>query len=96
LKLNSLSRKKRTWWSFSELCSGCGPCVDICPEAFELNEEGIAVVKVDEVPPEIEEACREAVDNCPTEAISIEELLNFAVTVVIFLELCLVKNNCTS
>jgi hypothetical protein len=54
------------------------------------------VVKVDEVPPEIEEACREAVDNCPTEAISIEELLNFAVTVVIFLELCLVKNNCTS
>jgi ferredoxin len=56
-----------------ELCSGCGPCVDTCPEAFELNEEGIAVVKVDEVAAEIQEACKEAADSCPTEAISIEE-----------------------
>jgi ferredoxin len=56
-----------------ELCSGCGPCVDICPEAFELNEEGTAVVKVDEVPPELEAACREAAHSCPTEAISIAE-----------------------
>ena len=23
-----------------ELCNGCGPCVDICPDVFELNEEG--------------------------------------------------------
>ena len=56
-----------------ELCSGCGPCVDICPEAFELDEEGIAVVKVDEVPAELQDACKEAADTCPTEAISIEE-----------------------
>ena len=56
-----------------ELCSGCGPCVDICPEAFELNEAGIAVVKVDEVPAELQDACKEAADNCPTEAILIAE-----------------------
>ena len=56
-----------------ELCSGCGPCVDICPEAFELNEDGMAVVKVDEVPAELQQACMEAADNCPTEAISIKE-----------------------
>ena len=56
-----------------ELCNGCGPCVDICPDVFELNEEGIAVVKVDEIPAELKETCGEAVDNCPTEAISIEE-----------------------
>lgn len=55
-----------------ELCEGCGPCVDICPEAFELNEEGIAVVMLDEVPAELQGACREAADSCPTEAISIE------------------------
>ena len=55
------------------LCDGCGPCADICPEAFELNEEGIAEVKLDEVPEELHEACREAADSCPTEAISIEE-----------------------
>ena len=55
-----------------ELCDGCGPCVDICPEAFELNEDGIAVVKLDEVPSELQEACKEAAESCPTEAISIE------------------------
>jgi ferredoxin len=55
-----------------ELCSGCGLCVDTCPEVFELEEE-IAVVKMDEVPVELQETCREAVDNCPTEAISIEQ-----------------------
>ena len=57
----------------AEACSGCGPCVDICPEVFELDEEGIAVVKVAEVPTELCEACREAVENCPTDAIAIEE-----------------------
>ena len=56
-----------------EICNGCGPCVDICPEAFELNEEGTAAVKVDDVPPEVEAACRETADSCPAEAISIAE-----------------------
>ncbi|MBW8039959.1 MAG: ferredoxin [Planctomycetes bacterium] len=57
----------------SELCDGCGPCVDICPEAFELDEDGIAVVVFEEVPEELQEACREAADSCPTEAIIIED-----------------------
>lgn len=57
----------------SELCGGCGPCVDICPDVFELNEDGLAVVNFDEVSEELHEACREAADSCPTEAISIEE-----------------------
>lgn len=57
----------------STLCNGCGPCVDVCPEVFELNENGIAVVKLSQVPAELQDACREAADSCPTEAISIEE-----------------------
>ncbi len=57
----------------TELCSGCGPCVDICPETFELNEEGVAAVKLNEVPAELQDACREAADSCPSEAISIAE-----------------------
>lgn len=36
-----------------DLCNGCGPCVDICPEAFDLNEEGIAMVKMDQIPDEL-------------------------------------------
>jgi len=56
-----------------DLCNGCGPCVDICPEAFDLNEEGIAMVKMDQIPDELQQLCRQAADSCPTEAISIEE-----------------------
>lgn len=56
-----------------ELCSGCGPCVDICPEVFELNEDGIAVVKTATVPSQCYQTCKEAADECPSDAISIEE-----------------------
>ena len=55
------------------LCNGCGPCIDICPEVFELDQDGIAIVKVNQIPVDLEEACREAADSCPTEAIAIEE-----------------------
>jgi ferredoxin len=55
-----------------DLCGGCGPCAEICPEVFELQGD-MAVVIVDEVPAGSEQACREAADACPTGAISIEE-----------------------
>ena len=55
-----------------DLCAGCGPCEDICPEGFAI-EEGMAKVKADPVPPEAEDACRLAMDSCPAEAISVEE-----------------------
>jgi len=55
-----------------DLCTGCGLCEDICPEVFELQDE-VAVAKVDVVPPDAEETCREAAESCPVEAISIEE-----------------------
>jgi len=55
-----------------DLCGGCGPCADICPEVFELQGD-VAVVIVDEVPANCEARVREAMDACPTDAISIEE-----------------------
>jgi len=54
------------------LCAGCGICPDICPEVFEIDGD-CAVVKVDRVPPEAEESCRDAAQQCPSEAIQIEE-----------------------
>lgn len=54
------------------LCTGCGLCVDICPEVFEMGET-VSVVKVDIVPPKLEDKVREAAENCPVDAISIEE-----------------------
>jgi ferredoxin len=55
-----------------ELCSGTGLCEQTCPEVFELKE-GVSTIKLDEVPSEAEQSCREAAQGCPTEAISIEE-----------------------
>ena len=56
----------------SQLCSGTGLCENICPEVFELKD-GVSTVKVDQVPEDAQETCREAADQCPTDAITIEE-----------------------
>ncbi len=55
-----------------EICTGCGLCPDTCPEVFEM-EGDVARAKVDVVPAEVEDTCREAAESCPVEAISIEE-----------------------
>ena len=55
-----------------ELCTGCELCVDTCPEVFEMGED-VAQVKVDPIPADQEDCVREAAENCPVEAIQIEE-----------------------
>lgn len=55
-----------------EICIGCGLCADTCPEVFELKEDK-AYVKVQDVPKNLEDKVKEAKDNCPVDAISIEE-----------------------
>jgi ferredoxin len=55
----------------SELCTGCELCCETCPEVFEMQDD-VAVVKVDEIPAEAEESAREAAEDCPSEAITIE------------------------
>ena len=57
----------------SDLCTGCGTCVDTCPEVFEMSDDDIAVVVADPVPDHAQKACREAAECCPVEAILIEE-----------------------
>ncbi len=55
-----------------ETCIGCGLCAETCPEVFEMDDDK-AKVKVDEVSGDVTESCKEAVENCPVEAIQIEE-----------------------
>ena len=57
----------------AELCPGCGLCVQTCPAVFEMGDDDVAVVTVNEVPNEWADSCREAAEDCPTEAIAIEE-----------------------
>ena len=55
-----------------DACTGCELCADSCPEVFEMQED-VAVVKVDTVPADAVDSCRQAVEDCPSEAIKIEE-----------------------
>jgi ferredoxin len=59
--------------SVDEKCIGCGLCPQICPEVFEMNDANLAIVKLDPVPPEFEESCREATASCPVEAIQLTD-----------------------
>lgn len=52
----------------TDKCVGCGLCEQSCPEVFELNDEGLATVKSQEVNDNV----KEAVEQCPVEAIRIE------------------------
>jgi ferredoxin len=54
-----------------EKCIGCGSCVAICPENWQMNEEG----KASPIKIEIEElGCnQEAERGCPVQCIHIKE-----------------------
>jgi len=56
-----------------DTCTGCGLCEETCPEVFRLRDDDVAEVIVGEIPPEAEDAAREAAEGCPVEAIKIEE-----------------------
>ena len=53
-------------------CTGDQICVDLCPEVFEMDGD-VAKVIVDEIPDDVEDACREAVESCPAECIKLIE-----------------------
>ncbi len=55
-----------------EACVGDETCVSLCPEIFAMEDE-VAVAIMEEVPPDLQESCREAADACPVEAIILEE-----------------------
>ena len=58
-------------WIDEDTCTGCGVCEESCPEVFEVDE--VAMIKEDADFNEFEEEIKEAVEECPTEAIQYEE-----------------------
>jgi ferredoxin len=55
-----------------EACVGDETCVAVCPEIFEMDGE-IARTKMEDVPENLQDSCREAAAACPVEAIIIDE-----------------------
>jgi len=53
-----------------DLCIGCGHCVELCPQVFELDNEKSQVIGPDKCGTC---KCQEAIDTCPVQAISWSE-----------------------
>lgn len=56
-----------------ETCIGCGLCPSVCPEVFDMGDDGKAHVIVDEVPGGAEGGAVESQEACPVDAIKVEE-----------------------
>ena len=56
-----------------DICIGCGACAAICPDVFEIDDDGLAKSIVDVVPEEVnEDIIEDAIDakeGCPVDAI---------------------------
>lgn len=55
-----------------DTCIGCGLCVTICPEVFQLNADGKAEAMADTTD-DNRDSVLEAIDSCPVSAIREEE-----------------------
>jgi ferredoxin len=55
------------------LCESNGVCMGIIPEVFQLEDDDTLTVLQEDVTPENEAQVREAVRQCPRQAISIVE-----------------------
>ncbi|MFO7636514.1 MAG: ferredoxin [Clostridia bacterium] len=52
-------------------CIGCELCVDLCPEVFEMEDDGMAVAKDVEIDGELAGKANDAKEQCPVDAIEI-------------------------
>lgn len=55
-----------------DLCGSTGVCMQICPEVFEVRDDGYVEVLQAEPPPALHDRVREAAAACPTGAIRLE------------------------
>ena len=52
-------------------CIGCGNCVALTEgQIFDFNEEGLAETITDIIPEDMKETAKDAINQCPTEAIT--------------------------
>ena len=56
-----------------DVCIQAGNCVMIADAVFDQDDDGVVVVRVDEVPEGEEKHVREAVMLCPSQALRLED-----------------------
>ncbi|TFV59770.1 ferredoxin [Mycobacterium sp. PS03-16] len=50
-------------------CRGHGMCLTLCPEVFQMTDDGYAVADPSDVPAGLENSAKYAMANCPEQAI---------------------------
>lgn len=70
MKGRTVTKKIQVDW---DLCEANGVCMGINPDIFLLGDDDMLTVLQEEVTPENESDVREAVRQCPRQAISIVE-----------------------
>ena len=53
----------------NELCIACGLCAATCPDVYEMSETGEARAIDEDVPADVADLAREAMESCPVGAI---------------------------
>jgi ferredoxin len=57
----------------ADRCQGHGRCYVLAPDLFDADDYGHCVLLVDEVPPDRLEHARTGVENCPEQALALED-----------------------
>jgi ferredoxin len=53
------------------ICTGCGLCVSLCPDAFDMGTDGKAAPRHKAIPAWFEQEYQNAAEYCPESAIKI-------------------------
>ena len=62
-------------FTVSDECIGCRACVEVADVNFDINDDNIAYLKKQPISPDEETKCEEAMEVCPVEAISVEDVI---------------------
>lgn len=55
-----------------DTCIGCGLCTSVCPEVFEMDDDGKAKASQNKIADNLVDSAKDAEIQCPVSAITVE------------------------